>query len=418
MSDSFLRAHRSLLWALSSLFVAFIVWICLAKLDIVMVSEGKLIPEGFVQVLQAPADSRVVRILVQDGDRVVAGDPVVELDTVDTAEDSAAARAEVVSLRNRLARADAELAGRPPQVSDPQVLAEYTQRTALHAAQVAEVQRQRDQAVAELQTATSRRAKYASLLPVAQRQADMLEKLKAEGFVSESALNEKLIPAIETGRELEVQVRAELSAQAQVRAVEASLARVHADYRRQLAVEKTETELRLRQAEAVLAKLVHRAGLQMIKAPVAGQVTGIKVQTLGQVTPAGASLLSVVPEGQRLRFEGWLRNEDSAFVAPGMSAKVKLSAYPFQKYGWLEGTVSWIGVDSETPESMRNAQGEPLFYRVRVDLDAQALTFEGAPLTLRAGMQAAGDIQIGRRTIFEYLTSPMRKVTLEAARER
>ncbi|CAB5514634.1 hypothetical protein LMG26857_03693 [Achromobacter anxifer] len=246
----------------------------------------------------------------------------------------------------------------------------------------------------------------------------MLEKLKAEGFVSESALNEKLIPAIETGRELEVQVRAELSAQAQVRAVEASLARVHADYRRQLAVEKTETELRLRQAEAVLAKLVHRAGLQMIKAPVAGQVTGIKVQTLGQVTPAGASLLSVVPEGQRLRFEGWLRNEDSAFVAPGMSAKVKLSAYPFQKYGWLEGTVSWIGVDSETPESMRNAQGEPLFYRVRVDLDAQALTFEGAPLTLRAGMQAAGDIQIGRRTIFEYLTSPMRKVTLEAARER
>ncbi len=269
-----------------------------------------------------------------------------------------------------------------------------------------------------LAAAKERLRKYQELSPVATRQAAMLEALKKEGFVSEAAHNEKLLSAIDSSRERDVQARAVESSAAQVRAAESAADKVVADYRQQLSIERTEVTLRLSQAQASLNKQAHKAGLQVLKAPVAGQVTGLSVRTGAQVVRAGEVLASLVPDGQPLRFEGWLRNEDSAFARPGMPVKVKLAAYPFQKYGLLAGQLTWMGVNAETPEAMRNAQGEPLFYKVRVTLDAQALTLDGQPLALKPGMQATGDLQAGTRTLFEYLTSPMRKVAMEAAREK
>ena len=418
MSDTFLCTHRRVLWALVSCFLAFLVWALVAKIDIVLVAEGKLVPAGFVQSIQSPEDGVVSAVLVKDGDHVQLGQPLIELDSGYTQEDSAAADAEVRSLENKLARIDAELGGRDLQVRDAQVLSEFVSRKALQAARLEEARRQLEHTRSELAAAKERLRKYQELSPVATRQAAMLEVLKKEGFVSEAAHNEKLLSAIDSARERDVQVRAVESAAAQVRAAESAADKVAADYRQQLSIERTEVTLRLSQAQAALNKQAHKAGLQVLKAPVAGQVTGLSVRTGAQVVRAGEVLASLVPDGQPLRFEGWLRNEDSAFAHPGMPVKVKLAAYPFQKYGLLAGQLTWLGVNAETPEAMRNAQGEPLFYKVRVALAAQALTLDGQPLALKAGMQATGDLQAGTRTLFEYLTSPMRRVAMEAAREK
>lgn len=147
-------------------------------------------------------------------------------------------------------------------------------------------------------------------------------------------------------------------------------------------------------------------------------MTNVARTQVGQVVPSGTTLLEVVPRDEPLMLEGWVRNEDAGFVVPGMPVKVKLAPYPFQKYGLLEGTVQWVGADSETPESMRNVAGELLFYRVRVVLNAQQLERDGKVFEARPGMQAVADIQVGRRSLFEYLTSPLKKTVLEAARER
>lgn len=418
MIDPFLRTHRLVLWALVTCLTAFISWALIAKLDIVAITQGKLVPAGFVQAIQPPEDGVVRSILVKDGDQVEAGQALVELDSVYAKEDTSAAEAQVHNLEYRLARVNAELEGTMLSVPDPAVMAEFLHRKQAYAALLSEATRQLESARADLVTAQQRHKKYQELLPITARQSDMLARLKAEGFVSEAALNDKLLIRLETAGEADIQARAVDTAASAVRAAEASVQKVKADYQRQLSTERTELEYQLTQAKANLAKQTHRAGMQVLRAPVAGQITGLAVRSQGEFVAAGAKLLSLVPTGQLLRFEGWLRNEDSAFVLPGMPAKVKLSAYPFQKYGWLEGELSWIGVDAEIPESMRNAQGDPLFYKVRVTLPAQHLERDGTTLELRPGMQAVADLQVGKRTLFEYLTSPMRKVALEAARER
>lgn len=400
------------------LFIVFCIWTVVARLDIVVVAHGKLVPSSFVQLAQPSEDGIVRRVLVRDGDTVEAGQPLIEMDAVHAQEDSSAAAAEVASLNFRLQRIDAELEGRALNVADTAVMSEFLSRRAAQAALVHEVQRQHDRADAELRMAQSRVAKYRELSPLAARQADMLGRLKEVGFISEAAHNEKRLAYIEAAGEFDVQVRSVQVAEEAVRQAAAALDRVNTSYRQQLAVERTNTELKLAHAESALKKSAHRAELQVLRAPVAGVVTGLSVRNGGQVVTAGTPLLSLVPEEEPLRFEGWVRNEDAAFVVPGMAAKVKLAAYPFQKYGWLDGELSWLGVDAETPEAMRSSQGEPLFYRARVSLPAQSLNFEGKTLDVKPGMQATADLHVGTRSLFEYMTSPMRKIALEAAREK
>lgn len=418
MRDShFLRVHRYVMLGLSGAFFCFCAWAFIAQIDIVVVAQGKVSPVTSVQVAQ-PLEGGIVRsVLVKDGDLVVRGQPLFEMDAVTANQDRAYAKDVVTSMRNRLARIDAELTGKNLDVADAGVMAEFIGRKAAQQSAVLEAQRARDGALAALRAAELRLTKYQELAPVTSRQTDMVNKLKSSGFISEASYNEKLMQNIEVSRERDVRGSEVHTAEAQLRQTEAALQKVTTEYIRQLSTERTDVALKLQQAEADLAKSDHRADLQVIKAPVSGVVTGLEVHAPGQVVASGAKLVSVVPADTPLQFEGWVRNEDAGFVIPDMAAKTKFTAYPFQKYGWITGQVKWVGVDAETPETMRNAQGEPLFYRIRVSLPKQSLTRDGATYALKPGMQATADLHAGTRTLFEYLTSPLKKVVQEAARE-
>lgn len=198
----------------------------------------------------------------------------------------------------------------------------------------------------------------------------------------------------------------------------AGLLRVQTEYQKALQVERAQVLAELSKVKADLSKAEHRIALSELRSPVAGVVNSLAVKTPGQVVQAGAALLTVVPENESLIAEVWVRNEDAGLVSPGMPVKVKLVAFPFQKYGWIEGEVRWIGADSETPEFMRNTAGETLFYRARIALNRQQLTRDGKQFQAKPGMQVVADIQLGERTLLEYLTSPLKKTVLEAARER
>jgi HlyD family secretion protein len=124
-----------------------------------------------------------------------------------------------------------------------------------------------------------------------------------------------------------------------------------------------------------------------------------------------------------------VRNQDVGFVYPGQKVKVKLAAYPFQKYGMLEGAVAHLSADAtETsaqapegaPESPRRpvSQGAQFAYRALVTLDKQSLEREGSAFKLAPGMQVVVEINQGTRTVMEYLLSPIQRVAGEAGRER
>ncbi|MEX2240651.1 MAG: hypothetical protein WD775_08155 [Burkholderiales bacterium] len=75
--------------------------------------------------------------------------------------------------------------------------------------------------------------------------------------------------------------------------------------------------------------------------------------------------------------------------------KLKLAAFQFQKYGMIEGVVRQISADAtEAPSANTRSDA------------------------LQAGMQVSSEINLGTRTILEYVLSPVQKAWHEAGRER
>ncbi len=104
---------------------------------------------------------------------------------------------------------------------------------------------------------------------------------------------------------------------------------------------------------------------------------------------------------------------------------MKLAAFPFQKYGMVDGVVEHVGadaLDANAPEAgASNAErktSKPLTYKALVALKAMSLEAGGERLDLGAGMQATAEIALGHRSVMEYLLSPVQKAWHEAARER
>ena len=164
-----------------------------------------------------------------------------------------------------------------------------------------------------------------------------------------------------------------------------------------------------------------------LKAPQAPKIKDVAPHTIGSVVSPGTILLTLVPGNEPLQV--MINNDDVGFVHEGQSVKLKLAAYSFQKYGMVEGKVTHVSADAtdgqgqgKSNQPNQNGTIDPTNgqagYNVIVTLNQQALTASGKTFNLSPGMQVAAEINQGKRTIMEYLLSPVRGVFQEAARER
>ena len=176
-----------------------------------------------------------------------------------------------------------------------------------------------------------------------------------------------------------------------------------------------------------LAKHEHRHQLLELRAPQAGTVKDLATHTAGTVTMPGTILMTLVPSSEQLLAEVWVSNQDVGFVRAGQPVKLKLAAFQFTKYGMVEGTVRQLSADAtEAPSANtrsdaltgRDRPMGPLTYRALVELKSQELESDGVRYPLHSGMQAAAEINLGTRTVLEYVLSPVRKAFQEAGRER
>jgi hemolysin D len=145
------------------------------------------------------------------------------------------------------------------------------------------------------------------------------------------------------------------------------------------------------------------------------------------------SAMEILAKLEQLFADVSIKNEDVGFVQLGQPAQIKLAAYPFQKYGMLVGKVTHISADStelaraNSPTNASNntsafdstSMAGLAIYKARVQLDAQVLRDpRGEHLPLTPGMQVVAEINQGKRSVLEYLLSPVQKAVAEAGRGR
>ena len=418
---------------LLALITCLLLWATFGQLDIVAVADGKLVPSTYLKIVQ-PAEQGIVReILVKEGEAVKAGQVLIRMDSVLAGADVKAIRAERDNKRLALRRIDAQLGGKrfSRERSDPpelalQVEAQYAANVRAYENALAQERSLLEKARHDLAAAEGTRAKLEQVLPHYVEQEHAFEKLTKDGFAGRILYTDKRRERIEKEQDLRTQEFIIGASRALIEQSEQKIAQIGADYRRSLQTERVEIASQLEKLTQELAKLSHRQELLDLRAPAAGLVKDLATHTAGTVAAPGTILMTLVPEGDKLVAEVWVSNQDVGFVRPGQDAKLKLVTFQFQKYGMIEGRVAHVNADAtEAPSPntrsdslSRDRPMGPLAFRALLDLNRQELLADGQRYPLQPGMQVAGEIHLGTRTVMEYLLSPVQKAFHEAARER
>lgn len=425
------KLPRTVMYLVLVLFVIMLAWAIFGKLDIIASAEGRLVPQTYVKIIQ-PADAGIVQdILVQEGQAVEAGQILMRMDTKLTEADAKTIQNELRLKSLLLRRADAELAGLPmtKRKEDPpelysQVENQYRAHRQAYLDAVGQETETLNKTRHDLKSAEETLSKLRQVVPVYQRSAAAYEKLAKDNFVSQLAAQEKVRDRIEKEQDLKAQESTVASLKSTIAASEKKLAQITSSYRSQLQNERVDTESQHQKLRQDWAKIEHKANLLELKAPQAGIIKDLATHTRGTVVSPGTVLMTLVPHDEPLLAEVSVKNEDVGFVYPNLKAKIKLAAYPFQKYGMIEGAVIHVGADASDgapPAADKNNDqkaGASLTYKALVRLGAQHLDTEGEKLRLSPGMQVVAEIHQGRRSVMEYLLSPVQKAFHEAGRER
>jgi HlyD family secretion protein len=356
------------------------------------------------------------------------------MDPVLSDADMKTVQAEYHNKRLALRRVDAQLAGKSfsREKGDPaelatQVEAQYAANLRAYENALAQERSLLEKARHDLAAARETRTKLEQVLPHYIEQEAAFEKLTRDGFAGRIISADKRRERIEKEQDLRAQEFIIGANRALIEQSQKKIAQIGADYRRSLQTERMELAAQFERARQELAKNEHRRELLELRAPEAGTVKDLATHTAGTVAMPGTILMTLVPRGEQLLAEVWVSNQDVGFVREGQPVKMKLAAFQFTKYGMVEGAVRQVSADAtEAPSpntrsdalTGRDRPMGPLAYRAIVELKGQHLEADGERHALAPGMQVAAEINLGTRTVLEYVLSPVRKAFHEAARER
>ncbi len=411
---------RTGLWVLGLGFGGFLLWAGLAPLDEGVPTQGMVTLDTKRKTVQHLSGGLVKEVLVQEGQQVKEGDPLVRLDGAVAKSNYEAVRQRYLGYRTMQSRLFAEQAGRDtiewhPDVkaamNDPlikqQVATQQQLIQARRAALAADLQgiEENSQGLKEQFTSyqnvlVQRRNQLALLTEELNNTRGMVKEgyaprnrqLELERMVAESnaAIADLMGNSLRITRQI-----AELSQRAVSRKQE-----YRKEIESQLADVTREVQSDAEKYGAVTADLDRME----IKAPATGQVVGLTVQTVGAVLQPGQKLLDVVPDNQTLLLEAHIPPHLIDKVHAGLSADIRFNSFAHSPQLVVEGKVLSVSGDLLSDPQ----QPQYAYYLARVQVTPAGMKTLGQR-QMQPGMPAEVVIKTGERSLLTYLLHPLTK---------
>ncbi|ARN75147.1 HlyD family type I secretion periplasmic adaptor subunit [Oceanicoccus sagamiensis] len=422
---------RSIVWLVSALLLFTLLWAFFAKLDEVVVGEGKVVPAQAVQKIQSLEGGILKQLFVSEGQLVEAGDPLAKLDDTRFRSAYQEAQQQNSSLNARRLRLIAELASividkeatdwrqririiEQPLVDQsvsPVILANasasYRERIEQLQAQLEQSRQNIEQQVQALDEVRGDTRTLAHNLELVTEEVELTRDVVASGAVAKVEL-------LKLQRELS-SLKGELAAsriseQRLIAARDQAVAEYRntaRDFRSKAQVELVDTDNQLAQLFERSTQLKDQLSRTQLISPVRGNVKNMVTRSVGGVIKPGEAMMEVVPLDDQLLVETRIAPQDIAFVHKGLPATVKLTAYDFVIYGGVKGEVVYVSADAQQD------QEGVTYYEAHIQTQQQAL--QAMPMI--PGMQASVDVLTGQKTVLNYWLKPLLRARANAMRE-
>jgi hemolysin D len=337
---------RAITWGLIGTTAFGVGWLCLAKTEEIVVATGKLDPLGAVKEIQMPVGGIAQEILVQDGDRVTAGQVVMRLDTESSSQQLKSNIQNTILKEEQLKLKIYELK-RYQQLNDEEV------------------------------TMLSGKLKLEN--EILSRYQDLAEQ----------------------GASSELQF---LQQRNKVQEVQGKLSQTKVDRLRQTAIlqqaiQRMKSELSDLQAKRTEAEVTLK--YQALRSPVNGVVFDLKPRSTGYAAQGTETVMKIVPF-DKLQANVEVPSRDIGFVRVGMPADISIDSFPATDFGVLEGTVKSVGSDALPPDQQK--QRDEYRYPTTITLSSQQLKLKsGKNLPLQVGMSLTANIKLRKVTYLQLL---------------
>lgn len=373
--------NRMTIWLIAACFTAFGIWAYNAVLDEVVRGSGKVVPSSRTQVIQSLEGGILKEVHAWEGQIVPKGAVLARLDDTKFEGSLDELNGQITALEAKLLRLQREL--------EFETVLDLPAELERQSPGVVSAEKQLFQA--RLQEYQSSIQAFEATMVLQNREVAMLANLSASNLVPELDLvrAEKLLAEMEAEREAYL-----------------------ADYSLARAEEFATSQSELKRLKANLETRQDQLSRTNLHAPVRGIVNKLSITTIGGVVAPGDAILELTPLDDELRIEAKILPKDIAFVTPNMPATVKLTAYDYTIFGSLSGKVVHISADTFEDESH---DGSP-YYKVLIEVSAETLEGRGEAIEIRPGMLADAELQVGNKTVLQYLLKPLFKTT-DAFRE-
>lgn len=406
--------------------LAFVTWMWLAPLNSAVVSVGLVKAAANRKFVQHTEGGIVKRILVQNGDSVSQGQPLVELEDIKVDANFLLLQEMMVfeSVKRQRLDAEQQLAARFKldenlrQTLDPTLLDKAYQREShifrtrrgLLDEQLASYQRQLraitdEQAALRRQQEASQRAAQ-----LAKDELGINEALVRDKFVSRARLIALERAVAEYGAKQGE--HESMLAQSEQRKNDISLrmASARSEYQRVAAEEFKDSHARLVQLREQLRPAEDAAKRKVLVAPVSGKVVNLHLNSPGEVAPPREPLMEIVPDSEELIVEGKVGVDAIKHLHADQLTELRFTTFNSRITPLVKGNLIYVAADAVTDKD-----GMP-YYLVQVRPLAQSLKEAGIP-ALKPGMAAEIYVLVESRSTIDYLLTPITDTLLRTMRE-
>lgn len=395
-------------------------WAMVARIDEVGTAQGRLEPLGQTIQLDAVAGGRVAAVNAAEGDRVTAGQSLLDLNSE--------------NLRTELLQAQTRLDGQINRFNQQDLLMVQLEQslqtqTLRNQAQASEQQSQIRQIQQQLNSQAQDLNWTQEILSQDVDQAERYYGLYSSGILSRNEAQNFGRTALETGQR-------QHQAEGQIAQSQVELQKQQVAYNRilregelanldtqrqlqQLMSQQVTLESEIRQTRNQIQALEQQWQQRAIIVPTSGTLFQLAVQHPGAVLQPGQTVARIAPEGTPLILRAQISARESGFLKLDLPVKLKFDAYPYQDYGIVPGHISWISPDSrpagsdaalasDRPPDTPDSPGG--IYDLEITIPNPQVSDGITTIALSPGQTAQAEILIRQRRIIDLIIDPFKQM--------
>lgn len=344
---------------------------------------GRLVPTSGLSGLVATQSGVVTKIRVETGDTVLANQVILAINSGAETERAKVSDFSANGIRNRIAEIE-------------------TQLVAISSRSELERRRLDQQAQALLREAGTLNESLVlqkKQIALAQSQVDRVRPLVENGYISliERDRRVQTVLSLQQGvSDLERQIELRRSSARDYLAQAVQVEETSRADIAQVRGSKLTLEQSLIEAEA--------QGASILRAPISGEIASLDIHT-GEFVAAGTTVATIVAPGDLLA-ELLVPTSAAGFVKPGQPVRIMVDAFPFQRFGALNGRIARVS-RAPVPEVAKQGATQTPAYKIIVAVDRSSLKAYGALADIKPGMRVTADLVTGRATILQQLFDPL-----------